>query len=69
MNKLISISFLMLLFTVSCKTNTEVKIERSTDSRLKEIEDLELKLEATEAQLLNIRTELAKCTGDTIAKY
>lgn len=32
----------------------------------KRIENLETKLSATEAQLLNVKSELAKCAGDSV---
>lgn len=48
---------LISLFAISCQQKNE-------DTALqKRVEELEIKLEATEAQLLNISTELSKCKG------
>lgn len=60
-----SFLFSSLLF-VAC--STEPKQEKNTDDKANQetIEALELKLQATENQLLNVRNELAKCTGDSL---
>tara|TARA_R110002072_G_scaffold26558_6_gene87613 strand:+ start:60 stop:284 length:225 start_codon:yes stop_codon:yes gene_type:complete len=60
-----SLLFSSLLF-VAC--STEPKQEKNADEQANQetIEALELKLQATENQLLNVRNELAKCTGDSL---
>ncbi len=55
--------FLLIAFTACNVKTVEEPVENL--EQLKEIESLQLKLDATEAQLLNIRSELAICKGDS----
>lgn len=70
MNKLIkSTAFLFAAITlVACqpKKNKE-EAENDPKTETKKEEDLKVKLNATEAQLLNVQVELAKCKGDSLA--
>ncbi len=62
MKKLILISTALLIFMLmSCD-----KKETDTNEAIKE---LEVKLTATEAQLINVSAELAKCKGEDETKY
>lgn len=49
--------FVSSCFILSCASNVEQKPDCT------EVEELKIKLDATEAQLLNVRAELSKCKG------
>jgi len=56
----------LLLALAACNNCTEDKNNIEINESEK-VEELQHKLDATEAQLLNIRTELAKCKGDSLS--
>ena len=52
-----------VLWITACQpTENNTKLNNSSSK----IEELKVKLNATEAQLLNIQIELAKCKGDSL---
>ncbi len=55
--------FSLMIFACQKPESDLPKIE---DESLKKIEALQLKLDATEAQLYNARVEISKCKGDSI---
>lgn len=66
MNKIITcITLLIATITlVACQPNDK---KQEAKKEMKAVEDLKVKLNATEAQLLNVQVELAKCKGDSLA--
>jgi hypothetical protein len=60
MKNLIILSSIALM--ISCGSECEKSCKKPIDSN-SEIETLTIKLEATEAQLLNVSAELSKCKG------
>lgn len=66
--KLISTLFLTATIWMACQpADKNVEIETETQIDSSELQNLKVKLNATEAQLLNIQVELAKCKGDSLA--
>lgn len=65
MNKIKTTTALLFaaITLVACQPNEKKKVANES----KAVEDLKIKLNATEAQLLNVRVELAKCKGDSLA--
>ena len=61
-----SIIFLFFLFGLFACNKVEQKSPETNSNDKEEIEALNLKLDATEAQLYNVRVELAKCKGDSL---
>lgn len=53
-----------LIGMLSCNCPKTDKVETANTQTKRTIDSLKLKLNATEAQLLNVRVELAKCCGD-----
>ncbi len=65
MNNKLILSSLMFIGLSACKAPAEKNdSEQATENQ--ELKELQIKLNATEAQLLNVRAELAKCKGDSI---
>ena len=50
---------------VACNQEKQKSPEKTLENK-EIIDDLNLKLDATEAQLYNVRVELAKCKGDSL---
>lgn len=70
MNKLATATllFLSLIALNACQQNdNESTTENNKQSESEALKALKVKLNATEAQLLNIQVELAKCKGDSLA--
>ncbi len=70
MSKIIKSTFLFFITVafVACQPSEKKKeVEKEVITDSKEVEDLKVRLNATEAQLLNIQVELAKCKGDSLA--
>lgn len=66
--KLISIIFIATSFWLACQPSDQnIKVKKETQIDSTELQNLKVKLNATEAQLLNIQVELAKCKGDSLA--
>lgn len=66
--KHLSIIFIAASFWLACQpADKNVEIETETQIDSSELQNLKVKLNATEAQLLNIQVELAKCKGDSLA--
>lgn len=65
-NLFLTASIFFLICFAACNSESPA-VTHSTDDQehSKEIESLQIKLDATEAQLLNIRSELALCKGDS----
>lgn len=61
------ISFFLFLGLSACNQVEEKKPAVNSEEK-DSIEALSLKLDATEAQLYNVRVELAKCKGDSLPK-
>ena len=59
-------SVLTLLFLLCISFFSCVSVEKQETDSTKENEALKIKLEATEAQLLNVRAELSKCKGESV---
>ncbi|MEQ8623797.1 MAG: hypothetical protein RJQ00_08305 [Vicingaceae bacterium] len=63
--KYTNITFFLFLGLFACNQVEEKKpVTKAEDQEA--IEALNLKLDATEAQLYNVRVELAKCKGDSL---
>lgn len=65
MNNKLILSSLLFIGLSACQTTAE-KNNLGQPTENQELKELQIKLNATEAQLLNVRAELAKCKGDSI---
>jgi len=63
--KYFSLSIIFFLCLSACNQVEEKKSAINSEEQ-ETIEALNLKLDATEAQLYNVRVELAKCKGDSL---
>lgn len=61
--KLLSICTIILALS-ACGKPKDVQLIKENDQLKIEMADLKIKLEATEAQLLNVSAELSKCKGN-----
>jgi hypothetical protein len=65
--KSVAFLFITIAFVACQQTEQKKEIEKEIQVNAEEVADLKVKLNATEAQLLNIQVELAKCKGDSLA--
>lgn len=65
MKKYLAICLFSFSLLAAC-SNCEKPKENTSAVSVEEFNELKVKLNATEAQLLNVRTELVKCKGDSI---
>lgn len=66
--KTLFIIFIAASFWLACQpAEKNIEVEKETQIDSTELQNLKVKLNATEAQLLNIQVELAKCKGDSLA--
>lgn len=57
---------ILLLFSLVACNQSENQAKETPSKVADELQELSLKLDATEAQVYNLRVELSKCKGDSL---